>query len=248
VFKKLANIGGVVLLVAFLIATLAFTSMKYAGVPCQAIRIEYDPDDVITLDKDLIRRVIKRTDKDIIGKMFDQIDADTLEKALEKQPAILRADIFKTVARDSVYSGVLNVRIKHRVPVLRVITDSESYYMDAEGNRFPASRDYPANVLVATGKISESFAREQLLPCVAFINADDFWKAQIEQINVQADGDVLLTPLIGNQIIELGPPDNLEEKFRYMKAFYKDVLADNNWNKYKWISLKYKNQVIAKRK
>jgi len=33
-----------------------------------------------------------------------------------------------------------------------------------------------------------------------------------------------------------------------VKAFYEQVMAQNNWNKYEQISVKYKNQVIAKKK
>ncbi|WP_346861594.1 hypothetical protein [uncultured Draconibacterium sp.] len=77
---------------------------------------------------------------------------------------------------------------------------------------------------------------------------DEFWDAQIEQVHVEKNGEVVLTPLVGDHIIELGKLDNYEEKLRNMKAFYKQVLADNNWNKYKTVSVKYKNQVIAKRR
>jgi len=65
---------------------------------------------------------------------------------------------------------------------------------------------------------------------------------------VEQDGDLILTPLMGDHLIELGTSDNLQEKFRNMKAFYKQVLANRNWNKYESISLKYNNQVIAKRR
>ncbi len=247
-FRRLSKIGGVVLLLAFVVATLAFTSMKYAGAPCRSIRIEYEPDDKITLDKDVIRSVLKKTDKEIIGKTFDRINAADLEKELEKQPAILKADVYKTVAKDTTYSGILTVKVKHRDPVVRIITDSHSYYLDAGANRFPVSSTYPAQVLVATGKIDTTFAATKLLPCILFITNDDFWEAQIEQVHVQGNGDVLLTPLVGDQIIELGSVDDYEVKLRNLKAFYKQVLANRNWNKYESISLKYNNQVIAKRR
>ena len=42
----------------------------------------------------------------------------------------------------------------------------------------------------------------------------------------------LLTPLVGDHLIELGTLENYPEKLRNMKAFYKQVMANNNWNKY----------------
>jgi len=249
VIKKLSKIAGVLALIAFLVITLAFTSIKYRNATCSGIDIEYAPDDKIALDKAVIRRIINNADKQIIGKHFDSINTAALEIEVEKHAAILKAEVFEMVASDSTsYKGILTVRVKHREPLLRVITKSGSYYLDEFGYKFPVSNSYPANVLVATGNISEKFAKEQLLPCVSFIENDEFWKAQIEQVYVESDDNVILTPLFGDQLLELGSLDNYQEKLRNMKAFYKKVLANNNWNKYKSISLKYKDQIVAKRK
>jgi cell division protein FtsQ len=103
-------------------------------------------------------------------------------------------------------------------------------------------------VLVATGYFSEDFAKEQLLPFALFLEENPFWKAQIEQVHVEQNGNVVLTPLVGDHLIELGNMQNYVEKLRNMKAFYEQVLVLNNWDKYQTISLKYKNQVIAKKK
>lgn len=146
------------------------------------------------------------------------------------------------------YKGVLVVKVKHREPVMRVITSGGSYYLDKYGMRIPVSSNYATNVLVTTGSISESFAVEQLLPFVMYVENNDFWKAQIQQVHVEEDGDVLLTPLVGGHIIELGDLGNYREKLLIMRAFYKQVLAKNNWDKYEKVSLKYNNQVVAKRR
>jgi len=249
VFRKLSKIGGVVLLLAFVAVTLAFTSLEFNHATCSAIDIVYKADDKITLDKAVIQKIIKASDKEINGKSLNQIDAAVLEAEIEKNASVQRADIFKVVARESGdYKGILTVKVKYREPLVRIITADASYYLDKGGNRFPVANSSPAHVLVATGNIKEDFARSELLPFIRFIEEDEFWSSQIEQVHVNSNDDVVLTPLIGDHLIELGSVDNYQEKFRNMKAFYKDVLAKNNWNKYKSISLKYKNQVIAKRR
>lgn len=247
-FKKLSKIGGIVLLLLFMVVTLAFTSLEYRNETCREIEIVYDANDKITVDKDVIRKIVTHTDKEIIGKTFDQINTVLLEAEVEKNASVKSAQIFEVVTKDTgSYKGVLTVKVKHREPLLRVITEKENYYLDETGHRFPVSTSYPAHVLVATGNIKVDSAGE-LLPCVRFIVEDEFWSAQIEQIHVTKNGELILTPLIGDHLIELGSVENYQEKLRNMKAFYKEVLAKNNWNKYKSISLKYKNQVIAKRR
>ncbi len=247
-FKKLSKIAGVLALIAFLVITLAFTSIKYHDATCSSIEIEYAPDDIIALDKAVIRKIITDADKDIFGKKFDSINTAALEQELEKHAAVFKAEVFEMVAKDSTtYKGVLTVRVKHREPFLRVIKRTDSYYLDEFGFKFPVSGNYPAHVLVATGNIDEQFAKEELLPCVRFIENDEFWRAQIEQVYVESEDNVILTPLFGDQLIEMGSLENYQEKLRNLKTFYKKVLAKNNWNKYKSISLKYKDQIVAKR-
>lgn len=247
-FKKLSRIGGIVLLLLFMVITLAFTSMEYKNEICREIEIVYYADDKITVDKDIIRKIVSKTDKEIIGKTFDQINATILEEAVEKNESVKSAEIFEVVTKDTgSYKATLTVKVKHREPLLRVITGKENYYLDETGHRFPVSAAYPAHVLVATGNIKTN-SYSELLPFVRFIEQDEFWSAQIEQIHVTKSGELVLTPLIGDHLIELGTVDNYQEKFRNMKAFYKEVLAKNNWNMYQSISLKYKNQVIAKRR
>ncbi len=148
----------------------------------------------------------------------------------------------------SSYKGVLVVKVKHREPVVRVMSNTGSYYLDEFGGKIPISANYTANVLATTGFFPEKYATEKLLPFILFIENDEFWQAQIEQVHIEKNGEVLLIPLIGEHIIEFGKLDDYQRKLQKMKAFYEQVLAKNNWNKYKTVSLKYNNQVIAKRR
>lgn len=232
------------------VATLAFTTVEYKNVTCGGIEVEYSPDDVIKIDKDIFVKLVKSADKDLIGKKFRKINTDEIEKAIETHDAVLNAEVFKVVTStdSSLFTGVLSVKVKHREPVVRVISGNKSYFFDEYGGKIPVSSKYTANVLVANGSISEKYAKNELLPFVLFLKNSKFWDAQVEQVYVKNNGDIMLSPLVGDHLIELGQLDNYEEKLRNMKAFYEKVLANGNWNKYKTISLKYRNQVIAKRR
>ena len=247
--RKLLKLIGLVLLVTFVAVTLAFTSRQYHNVTCRGIEVNFREDETIQLDKADIIRMVKSADKELIGKPLNEINSDSIEKVVEKHRAIYKAEVYKVVTKDSTsYKGVLAVRVRHREPVVRVMTPDVSYFLDKKGVRFPVSINYSADVLVATGNFSEEFAKNELLPFVLFVKDHEFWSAQIEQIYVEKNGDVYLTPLVGDHLIELGSFENFEEKLRNMKSFYSQVLAKNNWNKYKKVSVKYKDQVIAKKR
>jgi cell division protein FtsQ len=245
----LLKLFGLLVLVIFITGTLAFTSIESRNIICSDIQVVFNTEETINVDKDKIIRLVKATDNKVLGKTLNQINSEIIEEEIEKLPAVLRADVYKLIVSDKgAYKGVLVVRIKHREPVMRVITSSESYYLDKYGVKIPVSTSYATNVPVTSGSVSETFAVEQLLPFILYIEENDFWKAQIQQVYVEVDGDVLLSPLVGGHIIELGDLNNYREKLQIMRAFYKQVLVKNNWDKYEKVSLKYNNQVVAKRK
>lgn len=236
-------------MVIFIIVTLAFTASECNDVVCNNIKIEFDNNELIQVNKDELIRLINTADNDVLTKKLTKIHAELIEQAVEKHEAILNAEVYTVIEKDSSsYKGVLAVKIKHRKPVVRIMSESASYYLDEFGGKIPISSNYTANVLVTTGYFSEKYAVEQLLPFVLFVEDDDFWQAQIEQVYIQKNGEVLLTPLVGEHIIEFGNLNDYQKKLKKMKAFYEQVLAKNSWNKYKRISLKYNNQVIAKRR
>lgn len=248
-FRKLLKLIGFLFLIIFVIGTLAFTSIESRNIMCSDIEVVFDKNEAINIDKERLVKLVKATDSKIFNKTLDEINSEVFEGEIEKIPAILKADVYKLMVNEKgAYKGVLVVKVKHREPIMRVITSNGSYYLDKFGARIPVSSSYTTNVLVASGSVSEKFAVEKLLPFVLYVKDDDFWNAQIEQIYVEEDGDVLLTPLVGGHIIELGEVDNYREKLHVMSEFYKQVLAKNNWDKYAKISLKYNNQVVAKRR
>lgn len=248
-FKKILKIAGWIFSGLVLAGSLAFTSLEVKDVKCEGIEVVYYGKQVISLDEEVIVRLVKAADGHIIGKNFKDINTEKIEAAVEKNKTIENAEVYKVVAKgEKKYKGLLAVKVKHRIPVLRVMSEDGSYYLDKNGIKVPVSTKYAANVLVATGRISQDFAAENLLPFIGYLNHDEFWKAQIQQVYVSKNKDLILTPLVGNFSVNLGPSEGYEEKLENLKAFYEQVLAKNNWNTYSNINVKYKNQVIATKK
>lgn len=247
--KILAHIFGWIFLVVTLVVSLAFSWAKTSSVECSEVVVKYDGDQTVQLSNQEILRIVKSADNKLIGKKLREINSEEIEKEVETHSAIRKADAYKLVVRDSTsYRGVLAVRVKHRTPIMRVMASDASYYLDAEGARFPTSTRYSANVVIVTGNVNEDLARNSLLPMVLYVARNDFWQAQIKQIHVDRNEELILTPLVGNQLIEFGTAGNYREKLRNLMAFYEEVLTNSNWNKYERINLKYNNQIIAKKR
>jgi cell division protein FtsQ len=78
-----------------------------------------------------------------------------------------------------------------------------------------------------------------------FIYKDEFWKAQITEIEIQRNGDLILYTQVSRQYVEFGKPEIVENKFARLKIFYKDILPRKGWNVYERVNLKFKDQIIC---
>jgi cell division protein FtsQ len=85
----------------------------------------------------------------------------------------------------------------------------------------------------------------QLMQMISVIHNDDFWKAQVTELDIDSKMRIRIIPQVGNETIEFGKPENIEVKFRKLKIFYKEILPTKGWNKYKRVNLEYEGQIVA---
>jgi cell division protein FtsQ len=84
-----------------------------------------------------------------------------------------------------------------------------------------------------------------LLSLLNFIQQDPFWRAQITELSVDEQGSVTMYPQIGSHQIEFGLPTDLDVKFKKLKLVYTDVLPAKGWDRYKRVSVQYRNQIVC---
>ena len=186
-----------------------------------------------------VEAVLKRNNISPIGKEMWRIDTYDLSMRLEENQIIRKAVCYKTP------DGTLRIGIYQRNPILRVMGVSGNYYIDDEGITMPVSYNFTAHLPVATGYVTREMATTELHRFALFLEENKFWRAQIEQIHVLANGEVQLIPKVGEQVILLGNFTNFEKKLDNLLTFYQKGLRKKGWNAYKTINLKYENQVIC---
>lgn len=148
--------------------------------------------------------------------------------------------------------NVLHVSVTEREPVARVFTVSgKSFYVDDYGKMMPLSDRLSARVPVFTGFPSKVISKRDsiLLNDVkttsSFILHDPFWMSQVAQIDITADRNFEMIPVVGNHTVLLGDGENMEQKFHRLFIFYKNVLSQTGFDKYKAINVQYAGQVIG---
>lgn len=247
--KKIFIILGWLCLAGFIGYTLYFVYTQREAVKCQSVVVNISPGSPRFLDEDEIAGLILKSGVPVIGHYLAIINTNKLEKKLSAFTTLNNVEIFRKIeSKGFAFRGKLVVNVDERIPVLRIKNSNEDYYLDPGGIKIPVSGKYVERILIATGKISDEMIKKSLLQMADFVNRDDFWRAQIEQVFIQANGELLVVPQVGDYLIEFGTPDNYESKLRNLKAVYQQGFKNMGWNKYKNINVKYRNQVVCTKK
>lgn len=180
--------------------------------------------------------------------LLPEVDLKTMENNLRKNEWISRAELFFD------NKNILQVKISEKEPVARIFTNSgRTFYIDSSLSRLPVTETFTMRLPVFTGfptdvkilKKEDSMLMKDIKTMAIFLNSNEFWMAQIDQIDITAARKFELVPKMGNQIIRFGRMKNYEEKFNNLFAFYKRVQMKTGWNKYSVLDVQYKNQVVA---
>lgn len=260
--KRVGYIGGWFILLAGIAALMGFVSVDSKKIICTEIRINIiDESEKGFIDRSDINQLLAMQAGKITGTRIADINIPVLEKVINANPYISRAEVFSSI------NGALNINIEQRTPQMRIInTKDESFYIDTDGRFMPLSEKYTDPVLVASGYIFDTYAGRQvydsafysvndsvkplrmidrLFYLARYVSSDTLWNAMIQQIYITPAQEIELIPRIGNHIIVLGDINNLNEKFNNLYKFYTEGLNQTGWDNYAIINLKFKNQVVC---
>lgn len=186
--------------------------------------------------------LLKKKQLDPRNKPMKSINTELIEEELLKNEMISDIQAYKTP------SGIIKLEVIQKMPILRILSANGNYYVDNQGTTMPISSRYVAYVPVVSGYVEKSFAVSDLYKFALFLQENEFWNDQIEQIYVHSDREVELVPRVGNHRIMLGTLDGFEEKLEHLKLFYEQAIPKMGWEKYSMINLKYKNQIVCTKK
>ena len=233
-----------------LISLISFRALRLSERKVSGIEIEImSNQDFYLIDQFEIQALLNKEQSVVLGTNFDQVDIKLLERQVEENPFVAEIDIFMSV------TGVLGAKVSQAQPIGRLMSSSgPDQYIDVTGKLLPMNSDYTARVPLISfaeypqweSNLGENDLGKQLMEFLIFINKDELWRAQIAQLAVSEENELTLWPQMTKQLILFGPADEIEEKFKKLKLFYKEVLPKKGWNTYSSINLKYKNQIVCK--
>lgn len=256
-FKRIAIYTGYFMLVAALVAYFVLSGTlekrESAKVICKRIEISILDSAVnrfVSIEE--ISELIREQGITAGESKIRHINLFELEQLLNNRTAVRVSQVNYNGA------GTMYVKVQQRRPVLRLETANGGFYMDETGYIFPLVKTFTSYVPVVTGHIPLSIVpgyrgrikenrdwSNKMLYMGNFIDNNDLIDAQVEQIDIDEKGDLHIIPRVGQHIIVFGKPDNVEEKFKRLAAFYEHIIPNAGWDKYSSISLQYEDQIVC---
>jgi cell division protein FtsQ len=186
------------------------------------------------------------------GQVMNDIDTYGIEEDISAIPFVEDAIVYKTIDRK------VMVAVEQRVPVLRLFfKDGTSCYLDEKARYLQLSNSFSHKCLPITGvepiadaqwmtsDAEPSQELSALWKMARYIQIDDFWNAQIMQVDVDPDKGVVLIPRVGNHQIIMGSAEDFQSKLEKLKEFYDKGISQTNWNIYQSLDLRYQGQVVG---
>jgi len=256
--KKIVHIALFILFAVAVTGLMGFIYVEQGKHPIKEVVITIGHDgEKGFLNKEIVSKMIPDYDS-ISNIKLSQLQTSDIESELSKNPFVERSDAYVNIDRQ------LIINIEEKQAVLRVFNRNQpGFYVDQQGNIFPLNDNFTPRVMIANGYIDiksnhneksiydsayDKTCLVDLFKLTEMINQNKFLKAQISEIYVNSKGEYDLIPQLGNHLIRFGTMENAQLKLKNLDIFYKKALMGEGWDKYETINLKYKNQVVCKRK
>ena len=246
--KRELKIGAALAVLFFFIA---FSERKQREVAVADILIKVENlQENHFMDEGDVMKLMQLDQENLKGASLGRLNMKALEKKIKANRFVADAELYSDL------KGNLIVKTTLRRPIARLVrNDGPDGYIAEDGTIMPVSEKYTARVVVISGAFARQLLQEEnvknvehgadFMNLLEMIRDDNFWRAQIAQLDVDSKMKVTMLPQVGNQNIEFGRPENMDVKFRKLRIFYKEILPQMGWNKYHRVNLEYEGQIIA---
>ena len=198
------------------------------------------------------------------GLVKSELKVDEIESYIRRMNEVLSADVYMEL------DGRWHIDVETRRPIARVVAhEIDEFYVDNDFELMRLSPYSRPKVLVFTGmesliktssqygeiinndSLKTIFKLDQIYRISNYVCNDTFYNAQIVQVHYTKKDGFVLIPRVGGQKIIFGDAvsdEMVEDKFKKLTTFYDEVIPFEGWDKYELINLKYKDQIVAKKK
>ena len=227
--------------------------------------IELNVQDGITLltEEELLNELrVLHLFRDSLKK--SELNIEAIETYLLGMNEVLTADVY--IQLDNKW----HIDVKTRRPIARVIANGvDDFYIDNDYELMRLSPYAKPKILAFTGleklissklgydeiinndSLKTIFKMDQIYRISNYVCKDAFYNAQIVQVHYTEKNGFVMIPRVGDHKIIFGAAESdiaVADKFKKLTTFYEEVIPYEGWSKYESINLRFKDQIVAKKK
>lgn len=234
---RFLKIGLLIILLGFL---MNFAIKRHNNRPIDKIHIYIENSDKIHfITNEKINNIINQSSQNgTKAYKIKDINIIKTEEILHSNPFISASNVYIDL------NGEINVTLSQKIPIARVKTSKEEFYLDKDGNKFPLSPDFSYPCMFVGGDIHADEYKNIAKLC-ELISVNNLFKNHIIAIEKDNTNSYNFLLNIEGTYIEYGEIKNNRQKLTNLKEFYKQYLDYVGFDAYKKISLKYDNQIVA---
>ena len=190
----------------------SFSSKRNSNKKVKEIIVEFEKGDNSFLTHSMVDKLLIQNNETVKNQAKSVLDLYGLENKVLRNPYVESVSVFLTI------EGMLQSTVKQRTPVARIITKDDSYYVDKQGVKIPLSDNYSARVLLVSGVRNDKNIKE-ILPLIDVILNDNFLQKEVVGVQKYDNNEFEFSVRSGNYKIDFGELDNIDVKFKKLKAF-----------------------------
>ena len=204
-------------ILVYLLLSSRYTRERKQQRPCREVRVVVlDSAERGFITPAMVRGWFASEKIPLVGRELSSINTLELERFVRRRGYVRSARVYASI------DGVLTIEIAQRKPVMRFNTDDGyNFYVTDDGYVLPQQRQFSSYVPIVTGRFELPFPQTEDEP-------------QVE-----------IVPRAGDQVIALGGIDAYEQKLDKLMSFYRKAVLYEGWDRYRYVNLKYKDQIVC---
>lgn len=236
--KKMRTYLILALLNIFIICGLfVFAQMRFQEQEVENMHFKISHSEQPFVSEKMLIKLLKTYIKNSAKIFVKAVDLNELEEVLTHHNSIEQADVFWGI------DGALNVQVKQRLVLARVMDGFSTYYIDNKGDKMELSEEFSAQVPVVFGEVSR-VDRQKLLELLKEIYEDEFLKQQVTEVLILNNQKIEMKVRDGDYVVKFGVLDHIYQKLQNYKAF-KSYSKQHIERKYQIINISFTKQVIC---
>ena len=175
-----------------------------------------------------------------VGRKLDIVSLHRIEKTIAAHPMVRTAECYLTPRNE------IKVRLTQRIPLLRVQTPGDAYFIDTDRRVMPVRAAVRDSVLLATGAVGVQMASGPLADFAQWLRNNPFWHQRVHHVRVESPQMVYIYQKGNNPRVVMGNMHDYGKKLAKLRVFMENGAEAAKDKNYTELDLRFKGQVIGR--